>query len=266
MTEFTTSGAGDRIAYDRYGTGPAIIFVAGAGPHRAVDPVTTQTAELAAKQGVTTIVFDRLGRGESAAEGVLDLHRELQAIRALIDGAGGRAVLCGHSSGCSIAMAAAAQGLEVDGLALWEAPIGGTSGGAQAWSDEVERRIDAGDLTSALEHYMKDMPPEWLAGLKASPEFEQVAGEVVSWRADGQSLAWAESLPLADLLAEVRVPIQAMYGAETFPEMPQAARSLATAAAHGVEKQMPGAAHSWDPAPMAAELAGFTRDATRLSG
>lgn len=264
MTEFVTSEAGDRIAYDRYGTGPAIIFIAGAGPHRAVDPETTQTAELAAQQGVTTIVFDRLGRGESPAEGVLDLHRELQAIRALIDVAGGRAVLCGHSSGCSIALAAAAAGMAVDGLALWEAPIGGTGGGAQAWSDEVERRIDAGDLTGALEHYMKDMPPEWLAGLKASPEFEQVAAEVVTWRADGKSLAWAESAPLEGLLADVRVPIQAMYGAETFPEMPQAARALATAAARGVEKQMPGAAHSWDPASMAAELAGFTRGATQL--
>ena len=29
MSEFVTSTAGDRIAYDRYGTGPALVFVAG---------------------------------------------------------------------------------------------------------------------------------------------------------------------------------------------------------------------------------------------
>ena len=72
MTEFTTTTTGDRVAYDRRGTGPALIFVAGAGPFRAIDPWTTETAERAAQQGITTLVFDRLGRGESPAEGRLD--------------------------------------------------------------------------------------------------------------------------------------------------------------------------------------------------
>ena len=100
----------------------------GAGPFRAVDPITTETAERAADFGVTTVVFDRLGRGESAAEGVLDLDRELAAIAAAIDVAGGRAVLCGHSSGCSLALRAAAAGLPVTGLALWEAPVATDAG------------------------------------------------------------------------------------------------------------------------------------------
>lgn len=263
MTEYTTSTTGDRIAYDRRGTGPGVIFIAGAGPHRAIDPVTTQTAEMAAEHGVSTLVFDRLGRGESGAEGRLDLDRELEAIGALLDEIGGHAILVGHSSGCSIALAAAARGLAVDGLALWEAPLGGTEGGAQAWSDEVERRIDAGDLEGALEHYMKDMPPEWLEGAKASPEYQQMVAQVVTCRADGQSLAWAESAPLAQLLASVTVPVLAMYGTQTFPEMPLAAAAIAQAAPNGTEKEVPGAQHSWEPGPMAAELVAFTAAAQR---
>lgn len=258
MTEYITSAAGDRVAYDRRGTGPAVVFIAGAGPYRATDPVTTQTAELAAEQGVSTLVFDRLGRGESAAAGRLDLDRELEAISALLDVAGGHAVLVGHSSGCSIALAAAARGLEVDGLALWEAPLGGTDGGAQTWSDEIERRIDADDLEGALKHYMKDMPPEWLAGAKASPQYQQMVAQVVTYRADGQSLAWAESAPLAQLLAPVKIPVLAMYGTQTFPEMPRAAAAIAASAPNGTEKQMPGAQHSWEPGPMASELVEFT--------
>src|SRR4051794_3932300 len=113
MTDFTTTARGDRVAYDRYGSGPGLVFIAGAGPFRAVDPITTETAERAADLGVTAVVFDRLGRGESAAEGVLDLDRELAAIAAAIEVAGGRAVLCGHSSGCSLALRAAAAGLPV---------------------------------------------------------------------------------------------------------------------------------------------------------
>jgi hypothetical protein len=38
MTEFTTTTTGDQVAYDRRGAGPALIFVAGAGPFRAIDP------------------------------------------------------------------------------------------------------------------------------------------------------------------------------------------------------------------------------------
>lgn len=45
MTEFTTTVRGDRVAYDLYGSGPAIIFVAGAGPFRATDQWTTETAK-----------------------------------------------------------------------------------------------------------------------------------------------------------------------------------------------------------------------------
>ncbi len=65
MTDFTTTARGDRVAYDRYGSGPGLVFIAGAGPFRAVDPITTETAERAADLGVTAVVFDRLGRGES---------------------------------------------------------------------------------------------------------------------------------------------------------------------------------------------------------
>ncbi len=89
MTDFVTTGRGDRVAYDRHGPaggGPALVFVAGAGPSRETDPVTTATARLVADAGVTALVLDRLGRGESVGlsptpGSVLDLDRELEAVR-----------------------------------------------------------------------------------------------------------------------------------------------------------------------------------------
>jgi pimeloyl-ACP methyl ester carboxylesterase len=270
MTEFTTTTRGDRVAYDLRGSGPAIVFVAGAGPFRAVDPVTTETAERAADLGLTTLVFDRLGRGESEADGVLDLERELDALRAVIDVVGGSAVLCGHSSGCSISLHAAAAGLPVTGLALWEAPLAGDAAETRAWSNEVERLIDAGDFPGALSHYMKDMPPEWLAGAKAMPEWEHIAAGVRSNRADGQSMVWAtaaleesgttaQGAVIAGPLAGIRVPVLSMYGLETFPEMPAAAERIAAAIPGTVVKAVPGAQHSWEPEPMAHELAAFVK-------
>ncbi len=129
----------------------------------------------------------------------------------------------------------------------------------RAWSDEIERLIDAGDVEGAQRHYMKDMPPEWLAGAEASPDWPMIAAGVVSTRADAQSLAWATAELATGTLRGVEVPVLAMYGTETFDEMPIGARMIVGAVSDGVEKEMPGAMHSWDPEPMAAELAAFTR-------
>lgn len=259
MSNFTTTATGDRVAYDLRGTGPALIFVAGAGPFRAIDPWTTETAERAAKQGITTLVYDRLGRGESPAQGELNLDREVSVIRALLEIVGGSGVLCGHSSGCSISLYAAAAGLPIGGLALWEAPFAGTAIETQAWSDEVERRIDAGDVEGATSHYMKDMPPAWLAEAKASPQWGAIAASVVSQRADAVSLAWAATALENKSLSGLQVPVLAMYGTETFPEMPKAAARIVEVIPDARKKEMPGSQHVWQPEAMAAELAAFVK-------
>ena len=257
MSDFTTTRLGDRVAFDHRGSGPALIFVTGAGPYRAIDPWTTETAEAAAARGISTIVYDRLGRGESPATGRIGLDRELAALEALIDVAGGRAVLCGHSSGCTISLAAADRGLAVNGLALWEAPIGGTVGGVGPWVAEVERRIDAGDLEGALAHYMKDMPPEWLEEARHDPGYPEYVAQVVSYVADGESLVWAESAAFADAAAGIRVPVLAMVGEQTFEEIRTAADALVEAIPGAAARVLPGADHTWEPLPMADELAAF---------
>ncbi len=263
-TAFAITARGDTVAYDLRGDGPALVFVAGAGPFRATDPWTTETAKRVATEGLRTLVWDRLGRGESLADGRLDLARELAALGAMIQVAGGPAVLCGHSSGCSLALAAAAAGLPVAGLALWEAPLASQADDVQAWSDEIERRIDAGDFEAATEHYMKEMPPEWLAGAKASPDWPRIAASVVSQVADAQSLAWAQRALETKVLASIDVPVLVMHGTQTFPEMLTAAASLAAVLPHAEVQEVAGAMHTWEPASMAAVLAAFTtRCATR---
>lgn len=264
MSEYVTTTSGDRVAYDRRGSGPPVIFVAGAGPYRAIDPWTTETAVLMAAAGVQTVVYDRLGRGESPAEGRIDLDRDLAALAALIEVVGGSAVLCGHSSGCSISLIAAARGLAVTGLVLWEPPFGPVDGGAREWADEVERRIESGDLEGALEHYMKDMPPEWLEGARQSPDYPLHVSQVVSYRADGESLAWVESAPLDELLRGIRIPVEVLLGEETFPELFDSAEAIVAAVPGSRWRQVPGADHSWEPAAMAQALTAFVAAVARV--
>ncbi len=260
MSEFITTRLGDRVAFDHRGSGPALLFVAGAGPFRAIDPWTTATAEAAAGLGVSTLVHDRLGRGESPATGRIGLERELAAIEALIEVAGGNAVLCGHSSGCTISLAAANLGLPVAGLGLWEAPIGGIAGGAAAWAAEVDRLIAAGDLEGALAHYMKDMPPEWLEELRVSPMYEAAVAQVVSYVPDGESLAWVESAPLAEVLGGLEAPVRVYAGEQSFDDILSAAEALTAAIPGATFRRMPGADHIWEPESMAAELAAFVTE------
>jgi pimeloyl-ACP methyl ester carboxylesterase len=104
---------------------------------------------------------------------------------------------------------------------------------------------------------MVDMPPEWLANAKASPAWPAIAAGVVSLRADGQALTWAERALADGSLVDIDVPVLAVYGAETFPGMPEAAAAIAAAVPMGTASAVPGAQHRWEPDSMAVVLADF---------
>jgi len=261
MSEYATSARGDRTAYDRHGdrVSPAVVFIAGANPWRGDDPTTTETARLLATRGVTAIVPDRLGRGESRVddEEHLDLDRQLDAIAALIDASGGPAVLVGHSSGCAIALAAAARGLPVAGVVAFEAPLGDVGGGADEWSAETRRIVGTGDREKALGNYMRDLPPMFLEFMRSSGRWDAYVDQSPSLLPDGDAIAWAQSAPRAELLGAIDAPVLALVGAETFPGMVEAAREIAESAPRAEHGTVAGAAHQWRPDAMAELLATF---------
>lgn len=255
-TQWVGTSDGDSIAYEVCGDGVPVVFIAGAGPDRSTDPTPARTAELMAGRGIRTILYDRVGRGESVAEGRLTLRRELSAITALLGVAGGHAVLWGQSSGGALALRAAVDGLAVDGLALWETPSGQV-GDAAAWSREFARRIDAGDLLGAMEHYMKDMPPERLRELEASPRFTQMLRSVPSQRADAEAIAWLDHAIACGGLVGIEVPVLMMTGVVTRPAMAKSAAAIAEAVPHGRVLTVGGARHRWEPDAMATAVADF---------
>jgi hypothetical protein len=56
-----------------------------------------------------------------------------------------------------------------------------------------------------------------------------------------------------------------MYGTETFPEMPLAAARIVEAIPDAIQKAVPGAEHTWQPEPMAAELSTFVKSCQQPS-
>jgi len=248
-----TSPADDEVAFDRYGPkgAPAVLFISGAGPTRAGDPVTSQTAKLVAERGFQASVHDRIGRGDSATRGPVSLERELQAIAAIADELAGPVVMVGHSSGCAIAIEAAGRLERLAGLVLWEAPIGQFAAGAPTWWQTVADNIERGKLEEAVAAYMVDMPPEWLEQLKRSPAYPDL---INSWIPDGTALANVESTGLEAALRHIAVPVVAVVGTDTFPGMAETAARIAAAAPNGSSEAVTGAWHSWDEQAMAERL------------
>jgi pimeloyl-ACP methyl ester carboxylesterase len=93
---------GTPIAFDRTGTGPPIILVDGALCYRASGPMGPLAAQLASD--FTVFTYDRRGRGDSGDTDLYAVEREVEDIDALIDEAGGRAFVCGVSSGAALAL------------------------------------------------------------------------------------------------------------------------------------------------------------------
>src|SRR2546430_9051808 len=115
-----TSRDGTSIAFERVGTGPAVILVDAAGNFRGFSPMP-QLAEALA-QDFTTFPYDRRGKGASTDTLPYAVDREIDDLQALIDLAGGAAF--GHrvSSGAILGLPAPQHGIGLPKGSLAEPP------------------------------------------------------------------------------------------------------------------------------------------------
>lgn len=257
MDQQLTTEHGDTIAFEVHGAGPPLVFIPGAGTFRTIDPTVPPTAELLATRGITTVVYDRIGLGESTGSAPVTLDKEISVLRAILKQVGGSAVLCGHSSGSAIALYAATVGLPVIGLALWEVPIIGPSVEVQAWAADFIALLDARDHVGAIDHFTKEMPPEYRAELQASSIWDVMIDNAQSMRADAEALAWFHSAPLPTLIGGLTMPVLTMVGESTFEVMHRGAGAIVQAVPHAQKRVVPGAQHEWEVAPMVEELVAF---------
>jgi len=266
MTDYVSSEDGTRIGYDRYGSGPAVIMVGGAFQHREIDPQTSDLAYHLGGRGFTVINYDRRGRGDSAFRDANTLDSELADLAALIEVAGDEAALYGSSSGSAISLAAAARGLPVTHLALWEPPLGPeeSSEGAEFHAGLVDT-IKAGDGDAVVRYFMKDMPPEWVEGAEQSPVWSTMVAVGPSLAGDAAALAWTQSAPRNQLFAPIETPVQVLIGRETLPLFADAAASILAALPQAVEVRVDGADHQWDLEAMTTALADFLATRPALS-
>jgi len=178
-----TSRDGTPLAFDKVGTGPALILVDGALGHRA-DPNQQQLVNLLSVH-FTVFNYDRRGRGDSGDTQPYAVEREIEDIDALVTAADGTAYLYGMSSGAILALRAANKlGSKITRLALYEPPFILDNSRPPLPTDYVEQlnaAIAAGDRSKAVEIFMTQailIPAGYLDSMKADPMWagmEQVA-------------------------------------------------------------------------------------------
>lgn len=230
----TVSADGTVIAFTAWGEGEPLIMIDGATAYPAVNPKNEQVGRLLSDK-FRTYAYDRRGRGESTDTAPYAIEHEIEDLAALIEVAGAPATVFGWSSGAVLALDAAAAGLPITRLALFEPPFVVDDSRPPLPPDYVERldaAVAAGRPGDAAELFLTaavGLPPEAVEGVKQSgfwPTMEAVAPTIAY---DGRIMGTTMSgAPLPrDRWAAVSVPTLVMYGKGTFPFIVSGARALA---------------------------------------
>jgi pimeloyl-ACP methyl ester carboxylesterase len=252
--ETVTSKDGTRIAFDRLGSGPPIVFVSGASVDRTSN---ARLAELLAAD-FTVYNYDRRGRGDSTDTPPYAIDREVEDMGAVIEQAGGSAAVWGSSSGGALGLIAVERDLPISKLALWEPPFV-PEGYAKPPDDQVEQyetMIAEGRRGDAVEYFMSKvvgMPPEFVAEARSQPWWE--ATEAIAHTLAYDARIMRDAAP-TQLAAGVQVPTLVIAGT-AIPWMSVAATSLAEALRHGEVRILEGQSHDVDPNVLASAIREF---------
>jgi pimeloyl-ACP methyl ester carboxylesterase len=202
-----TSKDGTRITFDQSGEGPAMILVVGAFNDRATGAPLAGSLE----RRFTVYNYDRRGRGESGDTAPYAIEREIEDLDALIAQAGGSACVFGYSSGAILALRAAAHGLAISQLALYDPPPTGARAGQIA--PQLTELIDAGrrgDVVELFQTGAVGIPAAVVAQMRNAPfrpALEKMAHTLVY-----KSMILG-ALP-AGLITSVRIPTLVIDGEE----------------------------------------------------
>lgn len=239
---------GSRIAYERFGDGPAVILVSGALNDRNGRASGVPLARLLATD-FTVYAYDRRGRGASRTAHVYSVEREIEDLRALVDAAGGSAALFGMSSGCALVLAAAAAGLRASKIALCDPPFSTDAAAekrAKVYDARLRELIDGGDNDAALALFltMIGMPPQMIDGMRNGPAWRPLRSLAPTLVHDSAVLNSRDGVPVpVARIQKIDAPILAIAGELSPPALRQSSQSVAAAAREGSYRVLPGQTH-----------------------
>lgn len=242
--EKVISKDGTVITFDQMGDGPPVVLVCGGSVDRMSN---AQLAAILANH-FTVFNYDRRGRGESGDTAPYAVEREVEDIDAVISAAGGSACLFGSSSGAALALEAAASGLAITRLALWEPPYIVDDSRPRPPADTAKtytELVAAGRRGDAVEFFMAKvvgLPPEFVANARTQPWWpaQEALAHTLAYDA---TVMGDYSLP-TERAASVTTPTLVLAGGSDFPWMRDTARALANAIPGAQTRFLEGQGHN----------------------
>jgi pimeloyl-ACP methyl ester carboxylesterase len=256
MMDTIRSKDGTMIAFDKHGSGPALILVAGATSTRSSK---ADLADVLAPH-FSVYNYDRRGRGDSGDTAPYAVDREIEDIDALIDEAGGSALLYGHSSGGCLALdATVALGDKVKGLAVYEVPYNDDPQAQKAWGEYLTRLTDA--LTSnrrgdavALFMAVAGAPEAEIQSMRKAPFWGEMEAVAPTLAYDHTYIMGKDGSVPVERAAAVRVPTLLMTGGRGAPFMLETARTLSKVIPRATLRTLNGQTHVVQPEVLAPVL------------
>ncbi|MFJ3906161.1 alpha/beta fold hydrolase [Streptomyces sp. NPDC090025] len=254
------SADGTTIAYDRSGEGEPLILVGGSFSERAHPVMTQLAAELAPHFSVLN--YDRRGRGDSGDAAEYAVEREIEDLAALITEVGGSAKVFGMSAGGALALKAAAAGLPITQIALYDPPYVVDGNGPRPPADfagTLAGLAAEGKRGEAVEFFMVEgmgAPAEAVAGMKFAPFWAGLEALAHTLPYDVNILGQEFALP-AEELGSVGIPVHVVHGGDADAWLQASAHATEAALPSATRHALVGQGIAVDPAVLAPELKNF---------
>ncbi|MCX5267869.1 alpha/beta fold hydrolase [Streptomyces sp. NBC_00199] len=256
MDKKTISRDGTELAYSRAGQGPAVILVSGA---MSTGGTVAPLAGLLADR-FTVLWYDRRGRGESGDTAPYAVRREVEDLGALVDAAGGEAALYGVSSGGALVLEAAAAGLPLSRVAVYETPFAVDEAAERdraAYTADLTEALAQGRRGDAVELFLRltGLAEEMIQGARRSPMWAGMEAVAPTLAYDDAVMGGGPAP--RERLASVGVPVLALAGGASPDWLREAVRTVADAVPRGTYRTLEGQSHMVDPNVLAPVLADF---------
>ena len=260
-----TSQDGTKIAFDKGGSGPAVILVNGAMAYRVIDPSMAQLAELLGKH-FTVYNYDRRGRGDSGDTRPFAREREIEDLQALVEDAGGKAMVFGISSGGVLSLDAAAVTPDITKVEVYEPALIVDDSRQPVPADYTEHltRLSAeGKRDEAVAYFLTQavgIPTEYIGGMKQDQTtwsgMTGVAQTIAYDAAFVGNVMQGKPLP-TDRWVKVTLPVLVADGGASDAWVHHAADALAKVLPHASRQTLEGQTHMVDPKVLAPVIIEF---------
>lgn len=212
----TKSKDGTVLAYDVYGSGPALIYITGASCFRTFTPIVSD-AKAFAKE-FTIYNYDRRGRGDSGNTLPWSIEREVEDIEAMINIAGGKAYLYGHSSGAVLTLEAAMRlGNKVQKVAIYDASYVHDQEEKAQYAllrQKIQAMLHAGKNAAAMKGFLNGigMPAVFVALLPLFPGWKTMKALAPTLTYD---MTLTSDVPPLKRVSSITTPTLVMAGAKS---------------------------------------------------